>query len=106
MKISIKGFDSTEIVDVATGFIARERNGELFVTGSKSWQCLGFQIVNNFGHTTKVMSCLEFYNALKHNKASLFYKNGKARFRVLDLDHGTRRVWGNRNFKHYHVNAA
>jgi hypothetical protein len=28
----------------------------------------------------------------------LLYKNGKPRFTVADLDHGTRRIWGNTRY--------
>lgn len=105
MQIQLRGFDSTELIDVKTGIISRERNGKLFVLGSNNWKCLGFRLVNNFGGTTKILSCQDFYNALKTDKGSLFYKNGKPKFRVMDLDHGTPREWGNRNYKPIEVNA-
>lgn len=99
-KIIIKGHDSYEIIDTDTTFIARERNGELFVTGSNTWTCRGFCLLNNFGKVVESLTVKEFYNRLISNKDSLFYKNGKARFEVTDLDHGTKRVWGSRPLKH------
>ena len=101
--IEIQGYDSTEIIDVSTGYIARKRDGKLFVTGSDSWVCTGAVILNNFGHITKRLSVRDLFETLKTDKASLFCKNGKPKFRISDIDHGTHRIWSNPVIKHYQI---
>mgnify|MGYP003613960447 CR=1 FL=1 len=86
--------NSIDIVNVTTGCFSRSRGGKLFVNESQTWKCTGFPIYNNFGKQVDFLNLESFYDALKNNPAKLFYKNGKARFRVSDNDHGTPRQWG------------
>ncbi len=101
-QIIINSFDSTEIVNVDTGCFSRSRNGELFVNESKTWTCLGAYVYNNFGRVTNYITRQDLFDILKNDKSKLYYKNGKAKFRLIDLDHGTKRVWS-KDLKHYEI---
>ena len=92
--IILNNIDSYEYIDVDTGYFTRKRNGEVFCKGSSDWLCRGFAIINKFGNVIEVISRLDFFILCEKNAGDLFYKNGKARFRVLDIDHGTNRQWG------------
>jgi len=98
--IKILGFDSTEVINVKTGAFSRVRNGEMFLTESETWICLGAMLINNFGYEVGRLSVKELACKLSYEKDSLYFKNGKAKFRIMDLDHGTRRVWGRTVLKH------
>jgi hypothetical protein len=91
-QIIIHSFDSTEVIDVSTKFIARKRDGEFFVDGSDSWTCEGAVVLNNFGSIVERLSVAQLFSRLNTSKESLFYKNGKAKFRIIDKDHGTYRM--------------
>ena len=92
-QIAIKGYDSTELVCVETGMMSRSRDGQLFAHNSNTWICLGAYIYNNFGRVTNYISRQDLFDILKNDKSKLYYKNGKAKFRIVDCDHGTKRVW-------------
>lgn len=92
-QIVINGYDSTELVCVETGRMSRSRNGELFVNNSNTWICLGAYIYNNLGRVTNYITRQDLFDILKTDKTNLYHKNGKAKFRIVDLDHGTKRVW-------------
>jgi hypothetical protein len=57
---------------------------------SGSWLLVGGVRYSNFGHIT------EHYTSeqLKKGNLQFFYKNGKPRIFIVDIDHGTTRVWG------------
>lgn len=101
--IEITCFDSTEIIDIETGFISRKREGKLFVEGSETWVCTGAVILNNFGNVTRRLNVVELFYTLSHDKDSLFYKNGKAKFQICDIDHGTHRRWANPAIKAWQI---
>lgn len=103
--IELTDFDSTEIIDVETGRFSRIRDGSMVIINSDQWKCLGASIVNNFGNEIERLSVSELFERLRNDKQSLFYKNGKAKFVILDLDHGTRRSWG-KQFRHFEVWAG
>lgn len=67
----------------------RFQRGESF---TESWKLLGFVEVKPFGRMSNVITPSEFIR-LGLNKSMLF-KNGKARYRVVDYDYGHTRVWG------------
>ncbi len=102
--ISLQGHDSIEIINVVYGTFDRSRNVELFHKGSNEWIFLGVSILNNFGRQVNFLKPLAFFEQLQTNKSSLWYLNGKPKFRIVDLDHGTRRQWG-QLFKPYEVNS-
>jgi hypothetical protein len=53
------------------------------------WKLRGFVKIDNFGHFVEQISFPNF-----PPKNDLLYKNGKPKWRVVDLDHGTTRTWG------------
>jgi hypothetical protein len=61
---------------------------------SQDWQLLGLRHVKT---TTMFIpfDSLKFW--LSHNP-TLLYKNGNPQYTIEDLDHGTRRTWGNTKF--------
>ena len=83
-------------IDVNSGKVTRFINNANIYKGSNDWIVTGAVIVNNFGRVTNRLSLLELYNLLSTDagKSTLFYKNGKAKFRICDKDHGTYRQWG------------
>lgn len=94
----------------AKGFIARENTRQF----SGQWKLVGIGRTNRVHITPTKPGCkivpippvyLSFAEitpeALKGLQLS--YKNGNPRYTVHDLDHGTRRVWGNTK---YHGIAA
>lgn len=91
MRIYLQGFDSVEEIN-AKGEFERTRYGTKFVTGSSDWICKGAVILNNFGNVTKRLNLDEFRNKLLNDFDSLFYKNGNAKFRIMDRDHGEIRM--------------
>lgn len=95
MKITVRVYNEFREIEVKTGLIKRNYdNGEVY-EGSSQWLCTGVTILTRFGQYSYTLSLSEFYDELKRDKDSLFYKNGKAKFRLNDLDHGTKRQWGN-----------
>lgn len=81
-------------IDVNTGMIERHYKDGTVYKGSSDWKATVVIYVNNFGQTVNRISLAEFYQRLKDNRASQFHKNGKAKFRICDIDHGTPRQWG------------
>lgn len=104
MKINLRCYQENRVIDINTGKIERQYyTGEIY-KGSDQWKITGVSIINNFGYQIERLTLNEFYDQLLNNKESLFYKNGKAKFRINDLDHGTNRQWSN-VFKNYEVNV-
>ncbi len=62
----------------------------IFEKPSKSWVVSGAVECNNFGSVVKRYSLQD----VLENKVNWKYKNGKQRACIVDIDHGTRRVWG------------
>jgi hypothetical protein len=85
-------------IEIPSGRVIRFLNSksEDYYLGSESWRVLGAVILNNFGQVTKRLSLQELYVQLNDGqaKSKLFHKNGKAKFRITDIDHGTYRQWG------------
>lgn len=77
----------------AQGQIIREhwdKNGT-FLPPSEGWKFLGIQPVRNtYGYIPFKQITPEFLKTL-----DVLYKNGNPKYTVVDLDHGTTRVWGN-----------
>lgn len=97
---------TTEKVNVLNGRVTRlNPDGSIFHEGSDNWTVLEAQITNNFGKTVKSLTLRELYDLLRLKKESLFHKNGRAKFQIVDLDHGTIRVWSKR-FRNFDVHAS
>lgn len=94
MFIRILGYNSTEQINLKTGFISRYRNGSCFSPESGQWTCTGAIIVNNMGLVVGSLTLEQLAEKLRNDKAALYHANGKPKFRLTDIDHGTRRSWG------------
>lgn len=57
-----------------------------------SWRILGLVPIDNFGHVGRMLYLDE---VAELPAGSLLYKNGKPRYTLIDVDHGTRRIHGN-----------
>lgn len=76
-----------------SGHIGRPK---INLSPSGNWKLLGIERRNNFG---RVVEYIPFEHIPAHcgkgTPMSFFrHKNGKGKWRVRDLDHGTVRVWG------------
>lgn len=58
---------------------------------SGKWLLLGAVRYNNFGYIVENFTI----DQLKNDKLDFYHKNGKPRIFIVDLDHGTTRIWGN-----------
>ena len=58
---------------------------------SGSWLFLGAVRYNNFGHEVEHCS----FEELKNLNGQWRCSNGKQKWHLIDLDHGTKRVWMN-----------
>lgn len=59
---------------------------------SGQWKFIGLRRYNNFGNPVEYRG----FELLKvYPPTDLRFKNGKPRWRVCDLDHGTQREWHN-----------
>lgn len=65
------------------GSSMRERN---------SWRFLGLVPIDNFGRVGRMIFLDE---AAAMPDGELLYKNGKPKYTLVDVDHGTRRLHGN-----------
>lgn len=76
--------------DVSTRYTIDEQGR---FNGSDSWKLLGAVELNNFGYEVRRYSLKQ----VLENPSDIpwQWKNGKQRTHVIDLDHGTRRVWMN-----------
>jgi len=61
-----------------------------YMSDGKSWEFVGLVEVKPFGMLGPVIPRKECF-ALKND---LYFQNGKYKYRVVDKDHGTTRVWG------------
>lgn len=76
------------------GQVIRHINNMEVYKSSDQWKVTGAVILNNFGRVTERLSLTDLFDRLAGpNKIDLFYKNGKPKFRITDLDPGTRRIW-------------
>lgn len=57
------------------------------------WKFLGFAELLPFGHTRRIS--FEDSIRMMESKTQWLRKNGKPKYTVIDLDHGTQRIWGN-----------
>src|SRR5689334_14069722 len=59
---------------------------------SPAWLCTGAVKITRFGQISQSLNLRQLAEIVRQDKASLFYKNGKPRFYLTDLDHGTHRI--------------
>lgn len=82
------------VVDISTmGIIQYDR----FMQGqspSNSWRLIGFKEVKPFGNMSGTIEPQRFTSDDIRN--NMRFKNGKGRYYVVDYDHGTQRIWGDR----------
>lgn len=67
---------------------------------SKQWIFRGIAKYDNFGNERKRISAEELLAMSPNEVNSIDWncKNGKGKWHVLDIDHGTYRIWGNPSF--------
>jgi hypothetical protein len=83
----MKLFDKNEVYTLnEEGMISRVCLNGVF---SGQWKLLGMARFNNFGNMVERVS---FPECLKIQ--DWYYKNGRLKWYPIDLDHGTRRIWG------------
>lgn len=77
------------------GQVVRHINGSKEpYRSSEQWRVTGAIVINNFGNIIRRMTLVELLDELSNDKTNLFYKNGKPKFRICDIDGRTNRVWG------------
>lgn len=65
---------------------------------SGQWKITGAVRMNNFGHIVDRVSLKDILSGIIKDWQ---YKNGKQKWHVTDLDHGTHRIWGCPNHSIY-----
>ena len=88
------------IAQIGQGILRVDNMGYISRDGqepSGEWQVLGAQRFNNFG---KPVEYIDFYNLYRIN-GQWRHQNGKQKFHLVDLDHGSRRVWQSPNHVAY-----
>lgn len=81
----------------ADGYVLEYSNGlkkEEGSEGRKTWQIVGAWKNKGFGHTTTITLDELVQEYLENNT---FLKNGKPRYGLVDIDHGTMRHHGNKD---------
>lgn len=81
------------VVDSERNFIKSE-NGTFSPDGT--WKMLGVERIGPF-NTLRFIPFNVFWGMVEEGRVEWKFKNGKPRYTVRDLDHGTMRVWGNWN---------
>ncbi len=92
--LAVQRGNETYHVDELTGNISRPAIG---MKASGQWYIVEFVRLNNLGNIVDRMPVGVFAEYLRKSRlpGSLSYKNGKPKWTVLDVDHGTVRQWGN-----------
>jgi len=75
-----------------------------YPTPSGKWKLTGFSPILPGGRVSDYVLSVEDYLLLPDDKR--YYKNGKSKFAITDLDHGTNRVWLGGGFNHFSVLKA
>ena len=66
---------------------------EYVVAPSDNWTCKGFREVRPFGRLSdELFSPEELVSRSNHGHTT--FQNGKPKYRLEDVDHGTTRLWG------------
>lgn len=79
-------------VDLATGRVTRMRDGAVFHEGSNAWRITGAVRFNNFGVVVESVGLDTYAAMVAREPAGLRFKNGKPRWYLTDIDHGTQRI--------------
>ncbi len=61
---------------------------------SGNWLCVGFREVLPFGNLGPIITPAQLQERSHYGQTR--FKNGKGRYILEDIDHGTRRQWGDR----------
>lgn len=83
------------IVWERNGFYKLYKDGKIekpdgYISDGKSWEFIGLLEKKPYGKTGFVIPREEVF---KMDKSDLYYKNGNPKYYVVDIDHGTRRIW-------------
>jgi hypothetical protein len=63
-----------------------------YLSDGKTWEFVGLLEKMPFGRYGRLIPREELFN-VNTPMPDLKYKNGNYRFNVVDIDHGTRRIW-------------
>lgn len=63
-------------------------------TPSNNWRCWGFCEIKPFGHLGKRITPAELLECSDYGHTT--FKNGRGKYYLIDYDHGTYRLWGDR----------
>ena len=66
-----------------------------YINGSSQWIFKGLHHVKRNDFIPRKDINQKLLDDMRVN-GSLWYKNGKCQYTVIDIDHGTTRMWGNR----------
>lgn len=90
MRTDLYVFYGTETMRVTpAGYVYRPSISHV---PSDSWRIIGAETLNNFGRTIRRYTWDEI--SADPSVIPWKHRNGKQRTFVIDLDHGTRRMWG------------
>jgi hypothetical protein len=83
------------IVWKRNGFYKLYKDGRIqkpdgYISDGKSWEFIGFREKKPFGRLGKLIPREQVFMM---NEKDFYYKNGKARYCVVDIDHSTTRIW-------------
>jgi hypothetical protein len=81
----------TNYINYESGrFIRKSKQSELVWEGSDQWICTGAVRFNNFGRIVETVSRYALVQIIQ--RGEFYYKNGKQRWHITDIDHGTHRI--------------
>ena len=80
------------------GWFTLYENGQIekpdkYTSDGKSWEFVGLVEKKPFGKVGHLIPRDEVFSNYGYYNSNLRYKNGKYRYYVVDMDHGTRRTW-------------
>ena len=61
-----------------------------YLSDGKSWEFIGLLKIIPFGRYGEF---IKREDCFKIPEKELYYKNGKPRYHVVDIDHGSQRIW-------------
>lgn len=87
-------FDRHYVVDIATSNMVQAQWFKGAESFSNQWRLVGFSAAEAFGRMSHAIPTLEFISTGKYK--DMRFKNDKGKYYVVDFDHGSNRVWGER----------
>jgi hypothetical protein len=97
--------ENYDIYNPVSRFYSAGRNGRIQLmsdggmASSDSWFIASVQFLSFDGRICKTVSWADFYNMYKNGQIThdeLYFKNGRPKTRLTDIDHETPHVWGSR----------